>query len=63
MTVFSVVFVLGIASTFFAFFLAFNTSMGGTRSDYNNGSSIMFDLGCSMALIGAVGFIVKWILS
>jgi len=42
--------------------LAMNTSMGGTRSDYNDGSGCLTTLGAGLVLAGIVAALVRlWI--
>ncbi len=63
MSAFAIIAAAGLGVVALAILLSFNTSMGGTRSDYNDGSGCLFSIGAIAAGMGVVGLLVSWVQS
>lgn len=50
---------LGVFLFLYAFVIPMNTSTGGTRSDYNDGSSFLAGLGVIVIITSLIGLIVE----
>jgi hypothetical protein len=59
MSAFLIIACIGAALIALAIGIAHNTSLGGTRSDYNDGSSFVAGLGLALIVIGLVGAVAK----
>lgn len=58
--------IVGMAFVVFAIVLSFNTSTGGSRSDYNDGSGCIFAVGLVLMIAGmaeALFTLIAWWLS
>ena len=52
---------LGAALFALGILITMNTSMGGTRSDYNDGSGFISSVGIIFVVIGILGAVITWL--
>jgi hypothetical protein len=56
----AVLITFGITCLAIAFCVGVNTSMGGTRRDYGDGSAFLTNVGFNCVVIGAALFLIDW---
>ena len=59
MNTFAIITLIGIFLFLIASVISVNTSMGGTRSDYNDGSDFIGIISLIALFVGIIGMIVK----
>lgn len=52
---------IGVVLMVFSITIAINTSIGGTRSDYNDGSGVVAGIGAVFFVVGVAGVVLSWL--